>query len=485
MRIGSFVLSVCLLAFLAIRALANDAPDTVLFKFDNPGDAAAWTAVTLADAKTEQPAPEIEVSAPDPTGERSLQIAFAGGQWPTIGTTAIPVAGTWQEFETIKADLTLPAGGIVYLGIGQGPQDPKALKPQWHKTLILRPGRNEVTLLIRHGLPNLIIDPKRGQITSFVIGMFQPQAGQVLTVHAIRLSREWPEPRVLGWYSPYNHDGYSAWSADDYRKSKALPPFKVLGTDWQVESFIELSKKLKDGWRPVAERTIEQAEADFQASFAELKKSHPSAVLAIFRDGEKGFDPASPEKIYAGWKNAYMSSHGPDGPNAGRESVGGLKGDTTEAFMRHRCVLLQADLSSIPKGATILAARLVITRAPLKEHGNPAKPNLWITEPCTRDWEESAVNCYSYANGKHWKAVNGLYYGEDPDFYPIMLSHSPGSAPVNDLEFTHALKFWIEEGHANHGFVFYCDSGDYMRMYTRLAKDIRQRPAVFVIYSPK
>jgi hypothetical protein len=29
------------------------------------------------------------------------------------------------------------------------------------------------------------------------------------------------------------------------------------------------------------------------------------------------------------------------------------------------------------------------------------------------------------------------------------------------------------------------DSGDYMRMYTPLAKDVRQRPAVVVIYEPK
>ena len=148
-------------------------------------------------------------------------------------------------------------------------------------------------------------------------------------------------------------------------------------------------------------------------------------------------------------------------------------------------MILQADYSSIPKGATILDAQLVITRAPGKDLKGPIKPNVWVTEPCTRDWEEAAANCYYYAAGKHWKAVSGLYYGDDGDFLPVLLSHGPGSAPVSAWDFTHAMKFWIEEGHANHGFFLYGDSNDYMRLYTRFAKDLRQRPAIFVIYATK
>ena len=103
-----------------------------------------------------------------------------------------------------------------------------------------------------------------------------------------------------------------------------------------VSGYEELSKKLKDSWKPAAEKTIDAVEAELRGEVRGVeRKTHPNAVLAIFRDGEKGFDPSNPDKAYAGWKNAYMSCHGPDGPNLGREAVGGMKGDTAEGFMRH------------------------------------------------------------------------------------------------------------------------------------------------------
>ena len=55
----------------------------------------------------------------------------------------------------------------------------------------------------------------------------------------------------------------------------------------------------------------------------------------------------------------------------------------------------------------------------------PEKPNLWVAEPCNRDWDETSANCYFYAKGKHWKGVSGLYYGADPDFWPVFLTPWP------------------------------------------------------------
>ena len=43
-----------------------------------------------------------------------------------------------------------------------------------------------------------------------------------------------------------------------------------------------------------------------------MKKRYPKAVLTTLPDGEKGYDPAHPEKVYGGWKDAYWNSHGPD-----------------------------------------------------------------------------------------------------------------------------------------------------------------------------
>ena len=154
--------------------------------------------------------------------------------------------------------------------------------------------------------------------------------------------------------------------------------------------------------------------------------------------------------------------------------------------MRHRSVLMQADLSSVPKDATILAARLVVTRSLGSDLKPPAKPNLWVAEPCNRDWDAASANCYCYAKGKYWKAVSGLYYGEDPDFWPVFIAHGPaGGGAVSVWDFTEAVKFWFDGQHANHGFFLYGDSNDYMSLYTPRVKDIKLRPALMVVYEPR
>jgi hypothetical protein len=290
---------------------------------------------------------------------------------------------------------------------------------------------------------------------------------------------------VLGWYSPYNHDGYSAAAALDYARTGAVPKFKVLGSDLDVDSLADLAKRSKDKWVKPEAKTIEQAEAEFKAEFEKFKKDHPRAVLATLREGEKGFDPANAEKAYEGWRLVYLNCHGPSGPNQGRE-VTPKPGETVEVFMRHRSVLMRADLASIPAGAKVLAARLIVTRAGAADLKVPEKPNMWVTEPCNRAWDETTANCYFYARGKHWKGVSGLYYGEDPDFWPVFLSHGPaGGGAVSVWDFTEALKFWLDGKHANQGFFLHGDSNDYMRMYTPRAKNLKDRPAVLVVFEPK
>src|SRR5208282_4345472 len=134
------------------------------------------------------------------------------------------------------------------------------------------------------------------------IGMFQPEKGQTLLVSNVRLSSDWPAPKVLGWYSPYNHDGYSAAAARENARTGTVPKFKVLGTDLEVESLPDLAKRFKDKWAKLEPRTIDQVEAEFSADFDRFKKDHPKAMLAILRDGEKGSDPANADKAYQGWK---------------------------------------------------------------------------------------------------------------------------------------------------------------------------------------
>src|SRR5262249_913502 len=137
--------------------------------------------------------------------------------------------------------------------------------------------------------------------------------------------------------------------------------FTVLGTELKVADVRDLGKKLADKWKEPPATTAADAEATFKARFAEIKKSHPKAVLAVFRDGEAGYDAANPDKVFAGWKAAYWSSHGPDSANVDRATNRG-KTATEEVFMRHRSPLFRVDVSSIPKGANILAAEFLLVR---------------------------------------------------------------------------------------------------------------------------
>lgn len=471
------------------RLEAAEDKDQILFNFESESTPKDWAPVKLSELEKDQPPPQTEIVATPKTkgddrpASRCLKVTFAGGDWPTVATTKIPVPGNWKNFQTLKAEVTVDRPSVAYFRINQGKPDGKSPQPRWEKTMTLAPGRNDITLLIRHGIGSM--DPAKGDITSFVIGMFRPEKGQTMFVGNVRLSPDWPSPKVLGWYSPYNHDGYSAAVARDYERTGTIPKFKVLGTDLEVESLTDLAKRVKDKWVKPEPKTIEQVEADFKAEFAKLKRDHPAAVLAILREGEKGWEPSNPDKAYEGWKFVYVNCHGPDGPNPGREKTP-APSETVEVFMRHRSVLMRVNLAGIPKDAKVLAAKLVTTRVIGSDLKAPEKPNLWVAEPCNRDWDETSANCYFFAKGKHWKGVSGLYYGADPDFWPVFLTHGPaGGGAVSVWDFDEAVKFWQDGKHVNHGFFLHGDSNDYMRMYTPRAKDLKQRPAFMVIYEPK
>jgi hypothetical protein len=232
---------------------------------------------------------------------------------------------------------------------------------------------------------------------------------------------------------------------------------------------------------------VAAVEAEFRKRHAALKAKHPRAVLAVLRDGTKGYDPARPERVYAGWKDAYWNSHGPDSNFVDRAGNRG-KSATHEVFMRHRSPLMRVDLSSIPAGSTILAAQLLIVRVGDKfsgDHNPMKKPTMWVVEPCNRPWEEYEVNAFEYARERFWKDVGGMHWGDDPDFHPVFLAHGPGMGKVNTWDFTEAVRWWTSGKHSNHGFMLHGDSHDYLMAHTREAKTVEDRPAVLVIYEPK
>lgn len=451
--------------------LAADEPaDKVLYDFEASGDLKVWSNLELPNAK--EPPAKIERSTDHATsGKHSLKLTFAGGQWPTVTTEQ--VSQDWLTFKTFKADVTVSRTCVVGFTLMQEKsQRGDGWEPvisRWTKTASLKPGRNEIVAPLP--APNdYAVHSKWGKAVRFEIFMYGPHEGEPIYVDNIRLSNDKLPPQ-------------------------AKMPFAIQGTDWTVsgtgsaEAVRDLGRNVAHLWNKPEAKTIEQVEEEFQAKYGMLKKRYPKAVLAVLRDGEKGYDPAQADKVYAGWKDAYWNSHGPDSTFAQRAKNRG--GDATqEIFMRHRSPLMRVDLASIPAGSNVLAAQLIVVRSSekLMEDHNPGKrPSMWVVEPCNRPWEENEVNAFQYAKDKFWKEIGGFHKGdEDPDFLPIFLAFGPGRpGKVSTWDFTQAVRYWTDGKHDNHGFMLHGDAGDYMTAWTREATEIKNRPAVFVIYVPK
>jgi hypothetical protein len=445
--------------------------DLILFDFEKEDDLKVWTNLEPAGAKGKELASFERSTDKATSGKHSLKITFAGGSWPTLTTTSVPA--DWNDWHTLQADVAVNRPCVIGFTVlqerskrGDGYEEAVS---RWTRTFFLKAGKNKLSAALRPASGN-VLDPQRGKVVRLEIFLYNPREGEAIYLDNIRLSKTKVEERP------------------------EKVSFTVAGTDWVLDgvnstgvlsagAVTELGKKLAPAWTKPEERTVAQLEEEFAARYAELKKKHPRAVLAVLRDGEKGYDPQHPDRTYAGWKDAYFSSHGPDGMYRARAENRG-RDETQEVFMRHRSPLMRVDLSTIPRDSEILAARLIVVRArkdrdPLKE------PTMWVVEPCNRPWEEHEVNAFQYANDKFWKQVGGFHWGDDPDFLPMFLSYGPGRGKVNWWDFTLAVRYWTSGDHSNHGFMLHGDSRDYMTAYTREARDIKNRPAVLVIHVPK
>src|SRR5262249_8571666 len=138
---------------------------------------------------------------------------------------------------------------------------------RWTKTAFLKPGKNQVSAPLRPGVGDNV-NPKRGKVVRFEIFMYCPHAGESIYVDNTRLTAQKEE------------------------RQPQKVRFTVAGTDWELigvnstgvssaGAVIELGKKLKDRWTPPEPKTVAQIEQEFTDQYAELKKKHPRAVLAI------------------------------------------------------------------------------------------------------------------------------------------------------------------------------------------------------------
>lgn len=53
---------------------------------------------------------------------------------------------------------------------------------------------------------------------------------------------------------------------------------------------------------------------------------------------------------------------------------------------------------------------------------------------------------------------------------------------MNTWDFADAVRYWTIGNHENHDFMLHGDSKDYMIAFAGEAEDVKNRPAVFVIY---
>ena len=451
---------------------AEPAAEKHLYDFEAADDAKAWSPLVLPGAKEQEPPVKIDLSTEgSASGKHSLKLTFAGGLWPTATTAQI--SQDWLAFKTFKATVTVGRPCVVGFTLLQEKSrrgdgwDPAISR--WTTTAFLHAGKNEVVASLLS--PNdYAVHAKWGKAVRFEIFMYAPHAGESIFVDAIRLS---PEKLAA---------------------APAADRFAIEGTEWSVtgngaaDACRQLGRNLSHLWARPEPLTIAGIEADFRARHEQFKKRYPKAAFAILRDGETGYDPAHPERVYAGWKDAYWTSHGPASDFAERAKNRGASA-SHEVFMRHRSPLMRLDLASIPAGSNILAAQLVLVRTSekvLDDHDPGRRPNMWVAQPCNRPWAEYEVNAFQYAKDRFWRDIGGMSRGDDPDFLPRFLAFGPGRpGKVNAWDFTHAVRFWTDGKQANRGFMLHGDAGDYMIAHTREARELRDRPAVFVIYVPK
>jgi hypothetical protein len=450
---------------------ADPPAEKVVYDFEDPAGIKTWTDLVLPGAKDKEPPVKVEQSADHATaGNHSLKLTFSGGRWPTIATEG--VSQDWLAYKTFTADVTVSRPCVVGFTLLQEKSRRgdgwEAVISRWTTTAFLKPGKNEVVASLLS--PNdYAVHRRWGKVVRFEVFMYNPHDGESIYVDNVRLG-------------------------NDKLPTRESPRIAIQGTDWAVSGGSvggcrELARNLAPVWNPPAAVTLDQVEEEFRAKYAELKKRHPKAVLAVLRDGEKGYDPANPDKAYAGWKDAYWSSHGPDTAFAERARNRGREA-SHEVFMRHRSPLMRVDLSSITAGSNVLAAKLVVVKTSDKvrdEHDPGNRPTMWVVEPCNRPWDEYEVNAFQYAKDKFWKDVGGMHVGgDDPDFLPVFLAYGPGRpGKVSTWDFTQAVRFWTEGQRENHGFMLHGDAGDYMVTHSREAADVKNRPAVLVIYVPK
>lgn len=481
------------LLWLGLTAATAAAEDHVLFDFKEPGCDRAWSNVDIyalrqAEAKTEAEArakagqpvatlpaalpaePPVRIDRSDQGaggGRYALKLTFAGGQFPTVSAKS-PLAD-WRPYKSFRAEATASRTCLlVFRAMARTSRYGTSYADgcsRWEFAARLEAGRNTLVAPVPPYAEQLWKDVHTVQIY-----MYQPKPGEVVCVDHIRLSTE------------------AAPAASPFTSTLLVPPgkYKVSGTDMEVKDVDELADKLKDRRVEPQDKTVDQVEAGIRAQYEQLKKAHPKAVLVMLREGQAGYDRDHPDKPFAGWADAGTPSHLPMAltlacfANSGRS-------EEIETCFRQRPGFLRVDLSSIPRGADVLGAWLVVVRSWNPGDQWKTKPTMFVAEPCNRPWREYEVNVFEYAADKFWKDYAALSWGDEGDCTPLLLAHGPAGGRTCSWDFTQAVRYWTDGKHVNNGFILYGSPKyvDYLHIHTRECHEPQNRPGLAVVYEPR
>ncbi|KPJ55661.1 MAG: hypothetical protein AMS16_03890, partial [Planctomycetes bacterium DG_58] len=278
----------------------------------------------------------------------------------------------------------------------------------------------------------------------------------------------------------------------------------VYGENVTARSARELADKKKHLWRMPKERSYKEVSDAWKKLYEEWRARKPKAVMAVFRRGGKGYDPANPGKVLPreGFEDCYILAHDPG--NQFERILGETPGRTShsEVFVHRRSTLWRIDFSSIPTGSEILAARFFFA----KRYWNPVeqqlklkpgdayydftavRPTFYIATPINRPWVEAEASGFEYARDKFWKETCGMSWdGDDPDLLPLVIAYGQTGINNAEMDFTRAVEYFTCGKHKNHGFTLACPSGYFHNnnVHTSEAAKLKDRPAMMVIYEPR
>ncbi|MEI7905144.1 MAG: DNRLRE domain-containing protein [Candidatus Firestonebacteria bacterium] len=446
--------------------------DSQGYLFDDPKEESNWSNI---DTGLKDPPVKIEYSNENTTKSKySLKLTFGGGEFPTVGTKVLP--GDILNTKYLCADVTVPRDCVLGFSLFQEKSQEgysvKVAQTKFIATVFLHKGLNKAGVLLSHRFNSFTI--KNGDVLRFDIFLYHPQKGESIFIDNIRFSSRVPPIAELPW-----HD--REWQSE---KNATKADFKILNSDKSIKAYrmyTVAATAPKDNFAYFGDKDVAGIQNDMKDKLAELRKQAPDTELAVFRRGDKGFNPASPGKIYENAADAYVNTHGPDGNLIGGRANYYGSGETSELFMDHRSTMYYFDLSSIPAGSKIIDARFVVTRTKEGKGGG-----VFVAIPCNRRWDEKTVNAFEYAYGKCWKELFAFSFtGEDPDFQPLILAGGFSGSKTVAGDFTEAVKFWTDGKNANNGFHFPSDGADYLSGFNSKNKTVSNRPALFVIYEPK